>query len=78
MQVWSEEIWLEHINDESKKLGVENSLLTFDALSAHLPENVEGKLKVPTNGCLYQQTVQADLQEMLDKICIRCSRKIVN
>ena len=38
MKTWIEEIWLKHINAECKKLGFENSLLSFDAFAAHLTE----------------------------------------
>ena len=33
MQTWVEEIWLNHVRAESKKLGFDNSLLAFDAFS---------------------------------------------
>ena len=35
MHVWLEDIWLKHTKLMSQKLGFENSLLTFDAFSAH-------------------------------------------
>ena len=35
MHVWVENIWLKHTKAMSEKLGFENSLLTFDAFSAH-------------------------------------------
>ena len=44
MHVWLDEIWLKHVRDESKKLGFENSLLTFDAFSAHLTDSVKQHL----------------------------------
>ena len=42
--IWLDEIWLKHVRDESKKLGFENSLLTFDAFSAHLTDFVKQHL----------------------------------
>ena len=44
MKTWIEEIWLKHINAECKKLGFENSLLSFDAFAAHLAEGVKAQL----------------------------------
>ena len=44
MHVWLEDIWLEHTKLMSQKLGFENSLLTFDAFSAHKTDEVEAKL----------------------------------
>lgn len=44
MQTWVEEIWLNHVRAESKKLGFDNSLLTFDAFAAHLTESVKNQL----------------------------------
>ena len=35
MEVWVEEIWLKHVREVSKQLGSDDSLLTFDAFSAH-------------------------------------------
>ena len=44
MQTWVDEIWLTHVCAESKKLGFENLLLTFDAYAAHLTESVKNLL----------------------------------
>ena len=44
MHVWLEDIWLKHTKLMSQKLGFENSLLTFDAFSAHKTDEVEAKL----------------------------------
>ena len=44
MHVWVEEIWLKHTKAMSEKLGFENSLLTFDAFSAHKTGEVQAKL----------------------------------
>ena len=45
MHVWLEDIWLKHTKLMSQKLGLENSLLTFDAFSAHKTDEVEAKLE---------------------------------
>ena len=44
MKVWVEEIWLKHAHAECKKLGFANSLLSFDAFSAHLTDGVKAQL----------------------------------
>lgn len=44
MKVWVEEIWLKHVRAECKKLGFQNSLLSFDAFSAHLTDGVKTQL----------------------------------
>ena len=44
MKIWIKEIWLKHINAKCKKLGFENSLLSFDAFAAHLTEGVKAQL----------------------------------
>ena len=44
MHVWLEDIWLKHTKLMKQKLGFENSLLTFDAFSAHKTDEVEAKL----------------------------------
>ena len=44
MHVWLEYIWLKHTKLKLQKLGFENSLLTFDAFSAHKTDEVEAKL----------------------------------
>ena len=44
VHVWLEDIWLKHNKLMSQKLGFENSLLTFDASSAHKTDEVEAKL----------------------------------
>ena len=43
MEVWLEEIWLKYV-EVSKQLGFDNSLLTFDAFSAHKTDEVQSKL----------------------------------
>ena len=44
MHVWLEDIWLKHTKAMSEELGFENSLLTFDAFSAHKTDEVGAKL----------------------------------
>ena len=44
MKIWVEETWLKHVRTECKKLGFENSLLSFDAFSAHLTDGVKAQL----------------------------------
>ncbi|XP_057304495.1 uncharacterized protein LOC130641631 [Hydractinia symbiolongicarpus] len=44
MKIWVEEIWLKHVLTKCKKLGFENSLLSFDAFSAHLTDGVKDQL----------------------------------
>ena len=44
MEVWLEEIWLKYVREVSKQLGLGNSLLTFDAFSAHKTDDVQSKL----------------------------------
>ena len=44
MKVWIEEIWIQHIQAECKRLGFENSLLSFDALVGHLTDGVKSQL----------------------------------
>ena len=44
MEVWVEEIWLKYVREVSKQLGLDNSLLTFDAFSAHQTDDVQSKL----------------------------------
>ena len=44
MEVWVEEIWLKYIREVSKQLGFNNSLLPFDAFSAHKTDDVQSKL----------------------------------
>ena len=44
MKVWVEEIWSKHVREVSKQLGFDNSLLTFDAFSAHKTDDVQSKL----------------------------------
>ena len=44
MEVWVEEIWLKYIREVSKQLGFDNSLLRFDAFSAHKADDVQSKL----------------------------------
>ena len=44
MHVWLEDISLQHTKAMSEELGFENSLLTFDAFSAHKTDEVEAKL----------------------------------
>ena len=44
MEVWVEEIWLKYVREVSKQLGFDNSLLIFDAFSAHKTDAVHSKL----------------------------------
>ena len=44
MELWIEEIWLKYVTEVSKQLGFDNSLLTFDAFSAHKTDDVQSKL----------------------------------
>ena len=44
MEVLVEEIWLKYVREVSKQLGFDNSLLTFDAFSAHKTDDVQSKL----------------------------------
>ena len=44
MELWIEEIWLKYVTEVSKQLGLDNSLLTFDAFSAHKTDDVQSKL----------------------------------
>ena len=44
MEVWVEEIWLKYIREVSEQLLFDNSLLTFDAFSAHKTDDVQSKL----------------------------------
>ena len=44
MEVWVEEIWLKYVKDVSRQLGFDNSLLTFDAFSAHKTDDIQSKL----------------------------------
>ena len=44
MEVWVEEIWLKYVREVSKQLGFDNSILTFDAFSAHKTDDVQSKL----------------------------------
>lgn len=44
MQIWTNDIWLKHTKEMSEKLGFENSLLTFDAFSAHKTDDIQAKL----------------------------------
>ena len=44
LEVWVEEIWLKYVREVSKQLGFDNSLLTFDAFSAHQTDDVQSKL----------------------------------
>lgn len=44
MKVWTEEIWLKNTEAESKRLGFENSLLSFNAFAAYLIDGVKVQL----------------------------------
>ena len=44
MEVWVEEIWLKYVREVSEQLGFDNSLLKFDAFSAHKTDDVQSKL----------------------------------
>ena len=41
---WIEKIWLKHTQAECKRLGFENSSLSFDALAGHLIDGVKAQL----------------------------------
>ena len=40
MKVWVADIWIKHIRAKCQKLGFENALLTLDAFTAHLTDDV--------------------------------------
>ena len=42
--VWLDEIWVKYVKKINKELGLENSLLTYDAFSAHKTNTVASKL----------------------------------
>ena len=44
MEVWVEEIWLKYVREVSKQLGFGNSLLTFNAFSAHKMHKISDSL----------------------------------
>ena len=44
MEVWVEEIWLKYVREVSQQPGFDNSLLTFDAFSAHKTDDIQSKL----------------------------------
>ena len=44
MIVWLDEIWVKYVKKINKELGLENSLLTYDAFSAHKTDTVASKL----------------------------------
>ena len=89
MEVWIEEIWLKHIREVSKQLGFDNSLLTFDAFSAHKTDDVQSKLvenksdilmippgyvQMSTDGRLHQQAVQGNIMQMLGYLHFKNNR----
>ena len=41
MKVWVKDIWLKHTQAECKKQEFENSMLSFDAFTAHLTDGVK-------------------------------------
>ena len=43
-KVWADEIWFKHAHAECKKLGFDNSLLTFDAFAVHFNDGVKNQL----------------------------------
>ena len=81
MEVWVEEIWLKYVREVSKQLGFDNSLLTFDAFSAHKTDAVQSKtgrkqvryfndpswmhVQISTDVRLHQQAVQGNITQML-------------
>ena len=52
MKVWIEYIWLKYTQAECKRLGFENSLLSFDALAAHLTDGDKPHLLESNSGIL--------------------------
>ena len=44
MDVWLEEIWIKYVKKVSQEINFDNSLLTFDAFSAHKTDDVQKKL----------------------------------
>ena len=44
MEIWVEDIWLKYVREVPKQLGFDNSLLTFDAFSAHKTDDVQSNL----------------------------------
>ena len=42
--IWVEEIWLKHTQAERKRLGFQNSMLSFNAFAAHLTDGVKNQL----------------------------------
>ena len=41
MKVWVKEIWLKHTQAEYKRLGFQNSMVSFDAFVAHLTDRLK-------------------------------------
>ena len=80
MEVWREEIWLKHVREVSKQLGFDNSLLTFDAFSAHKTDDVQSKLvenksdilMIPP-GCTYKcQPMDVCINKPFKAILCKC------
>ena len=44
MKIWVEENWLKHTQAERKRLGFQNSMLSFNAFAAHLTDSVKNQL----------------------------------
>ena len=76
MKVCSEEIWLKHTQAKSKRLGFENSLLSFDAFAAYLTDGVKVQLlennsdirPIPADCTLKCQSMDVSLRKPLKVI----------
>ena len=44
MKVWVDAIWLKHSLAECKRLGFQNSMLSFDSFASHLTDGVKAQL----------------------------------
>ena len=80
MEVWIEEICLKHVREISKQLGFDNSLLTFNAFSAHKTDDVQSKLvenksdilMIPP-GCTYKcQPMDVCISKPFKAILCKC------
>ena len=76
MKVCIEEIWLKHTQAESKRLGFENLLLSFDAFTAYLTDGVKAQLlennsdiqPIPADCTLKCQSMDVSLNKPLKAI----------
>ena len=85
MKVWIEEIWLKHTQAECKRLGFENSLLSFYVFATHLTDGVKTQLlesnsdilPIPA-GCTSKcQPMDASLNKPFKAVLRRCWVKYV-